>query len=52
MVAHRADAAERRGYPYLYVTASSESQPILERLVFARFGPVTMFRWQPTAESD
>lgn len=47
MVAYRADAAERRGYSYLYVTASSESRPIFDRLGFASFGSVVTFSWAP-----
>ena len=47
LVAHRADAAASRGYRYLYVTASSQSRPVLERLGFASFGSVVTFMWEP-----
>jgi ribosomal protein S18 acetylase RimI-like enzyme len=49
MVAHRARAAAQRGYSYLYVIASSESRPILERISFVSFGPVMTYMWQPSA---
>jgi hypothetical protein len=49
MVSYRAGVAAQRGYPYLYVTASSESRPILERMSFASLGSVFTYMWQPTA---
>jgi GNAT superfamily N-acetyltransferase len=48
MVVHRARAAAERGYVYMYVTASSQSRPILERLSFASFGSVSTYMWHPT----
>jgi GNAT superfamily N-acetyltransferase len=52
MVSYRARAAARRGYPYLYVTASSESRPILDRMSFASLGSVFTYMWQPTATTS
>lgn len=49
MVSYRAGVAAQRGYPYLYVTASSESRPILERMSFGSLGSVVTYMWQPTA---
>jgi GNAT superfamily N-acetyltransferase len=49
MVAYRAGVAVERGYPYLYVTASSESRPILERMSFSSLGSVFTYMWQPSA---
>jgi GNAT superfamily N-acetyltransferase len=48
MVSYRASVAAQRGYPYLYVTASSESRPILDRMSFASLGSVFTYMWQPT----
>jgi GNAT superfamily N-acetyltransferase len=45
MVAHRVSAAARRGYQYLYVTASSQSRPILERIGFSPLGSVFTYMW-------
>ncbi|WP_019544216.1 GNAT family N-acetyltransferase [Streptomyces sulphureus] len=36
LIAHRAAVAVERGYTYLYVDASEESRPILERLGFVK----------------
>ncbi len=47
MVARRAHDAQRRGYRYLYVIASSESRPIFERLSFQSHGPVATYMWTP-----
>ena len=47
MVAYRARVAVERGYPYLYVVASSQSRPILEHLSFESFGSVSTFSWHP-----
>jgi acetyltransferase (GNAT) family protein len=52
MVAYRAGAAARRGYPYVYVTASSASRPILERMSFSSLGSVFTYIWQPSALSS
>ncbi|HEY1761429.1 MAG TPA: GNAT family N-acetyltransferase [Acidimicrobiales bacterium] len=52
MVAYRADIAAQRGYPYLYVTASSESRPILERISFSPLGSVFTYMWQPSSISS
>jgi hypothetical protein len=51
MVAHRAREAAKRGYQYLYVTASSESRPILERISFESLGPILTYAWQPVTPS-
>lgn len=51
MVAHRAREAAKRGYTYLYVTASPESRPILERISFESLGPVLTYMWQPPTSS-
>jgi hypothetical protein len=47
MVAYRAKAAAERGYAFLYVTASSQSRPILERLAFEPLGSVLTYEWTP-----
>jgi GNAT superfamily N-acetyltransferase len=49
MVAQRTREAAKRGYSYLYVTASSESRPILERLSFESMGRVLTYTWQPAS---
>jgi GNAT superfamily N-acetyltransferase len=52
MVTYRAGVAAQRGYPYLYVTASSESRPILERMSFSSLGPVFTYMWQSSSISS
>jgi GNAT superfamily N-acetyltransferase len=47
LVAHRARLAARRGRRYLEVDASSDSRPILERLVFVAVTTTTPFVWSP-----
>ncbi len=47
MVAYRSREAAKRGYSYVYVIASSESQPIFERLSFESFGTVHTYMWRP-----
>lgn len=51
MVAYRASAAERRGYTYLSVTASSQSRGILEYLNFSPCGTVSTYDWKPATTS-
>jgi ribosomal protein S18 acetylase RimI-like enzyme len=43
LVAHRADLAAARGFRYLQVDASPESEPILRRLGFVRLATTTPF---------
>lgn len=45
LVSYRADIAARRGYSYLYVDASSQSRPILERLGFVRIARTTPYHY-------
>jgi hypothetical protein len=47
MVSYRARLAIRRGYTYLYVTASPLSRPVLEHLGFESFGSVATYEWRP-----
>jgi GNAT superfamily N-acetyltransferase len=49
LVAYRAGLAAARGYQYLQVDASPDSEPILERLGFARLGRTTPYVWEPGA---
>ncbi len=44
LVSYRAALASQRGYRYLQVDASSDSQPILERLGFVRLAQTTPYR--------
>jgi GNAT superfamily N-acetyltransferase len=46
LVAYRARAAAERGYPYLSVTASSKSRPILEQLAFKPLGSILTYEWE------
>jgi GNAT superfamily N-acetyltransferase len=48
MVARRAQIAIDRGYTYLFVVASNQSRPILERLSFVSFGSVATYGWLPS----
>ncbi len=47
LVAYRADLAARRGYRYLTVDASSDSEPILRWLGFRCLARTTPYRWTP-----
>ena len=47
LVAYRAQLAAARGYRYLYVDASPDSQPILGRLGFSRLARTTPYMWEP-----
>jgi GNAT superfamily N-acetyltransferase len=49
LVAFRAQLAADRGYRYLYVDASPDSQPILARLGFSRLARTTPYVWDPEA---
>jgi GNAT superfamily N-acetyltransferase len=49
LVAYRARLAVTRGYKYLQVDASPESQPILERIGFAELARTTPYIWSPPA---
>ena len=50
LVAYRAQLAAARGYRYLYVDASPESQPILARLGFSHLARTTPYIWDPSAQ--
>jgi GNAT superfamily N-acetyltransferase len=50
LVAYRAQLAAARGYRYLYVDASPESQPILARLGFSHLARTTPCIWDPSAQ--
>jgi GNAT superfamily N-acetyltransferase len=47
LVAYRAQLAARRGFRYLQVDASDDSQPILERLGFITVSSTTPYVWSP-----
>ncbi len=47
LVAHRARLAAARGYQYLQVDASPQSEPILERLGFTKLAQTTPYTWSP-----
>lgn len=47
LVAHRARLAAARGYRYLQVDASPQSEPILARLGFTRLAGTTPYIWEP-----
>jgi GNAT superfamily N-acetyltransferase len=49
LIAYRARLAAARGYRYLYVDASPDSQPILARLGFSRLAVTTPYVWDPAA---
>lgn len=49
LVAYRAGLAAARGYRYLQVDASPDSQPILRRLGFVPLARTTPYRWDPVA---
>jgi GNAT superfamily N-acetyltransferase len=45
LVAYRARLAADRGYHYLYLDASPDSQPIMARLGFTRLARTTPYLW-------
>jgi ribosomal protein S18 acetylase RimI-like enzyme len=47
LIAYRARLAAARGYRYLYVDASPDSQPILSRLGFSRLATTVPYVWDP-----
>jgi GNAT superfamily N-acetyltransferase len=47
LIAYRTQLAAARGYRYLYVDASPDSQPILARLGFSRLARTTPYVWDP-----
>jgi len=51
LIAYRARLAAARGYGYLYVDASPDSQPILARLGFSRLARTTPYIWDPRAQA-
>jgi hypothetical protein len=48
LIAYRAHLAASRGYQYLYVNASWDSRPILERLGFAPTSTLSTYAWTAT----
>ena len=52
LIAYRARLAAARGYRYLYVDASPDSQPILARLGFSRLAVTTPYVWDPRRAGD
>jgi GNAT superfamily N-acetyltransferase len=52
LIAYRARLAAARGYRYLYVDASPDSQPILARLGFSRLAVTTPYVWDPGRAGD
>jgi GNAT superfamily N-acetyltransferase len=51
LVAYRAQLAAARGYRYLQVDASPDSEPILARLGFTRLARTTPYVWDPQARA-
>jgi GNAT superfamily N-acetyltransferase len=51
LIAYRAGLAARRGYRYLNVDASPDSEPILRRLGFRCLARTTPYQWAPGAAS-
>jgi hypothetical protein len=51
LIAYRAGLAARRGYRYLTVDASADSEPILGRLGFRCLARTTPYQWAPGAAS-
>jgi GNAT superfamily N-acetyltransferase len=51
LIAYRAGLAARRGYRYLNVDASPDSEPILRRLGFRCLARSTPYQWAPGAAS-
>ena len=50
LIAYRARLAAARGYRYLYVDATPDSQPILARIGFSRLARTTPYVWEPRAQ--
>jgi GNAT superfamily N-acetyltransferase len=51
LVAYRAGLAARRGYRYLTVDASADSEPILRRLGFPCLARTTPYQWAPETDA-
>jgi ribosomal protein S18 acetylase RimI-like enzyme len=51
LVAYRVRLAAARGYRYVYVDASPDSQPILARLGFTRLARSTPYVWDPAGSN-
>lgn len=51
LIAYRAGLAAQRGYRYLTVDASADSEPILRRLGFRCLARTTPYQWTPGAAS-
>ncbi|HEX9352249.1 MAG TPA: hypothetical protein VF933_00285 [Streptosporangiaceae bacterium] len=49
--AERAGLAARRGYRYLTVDASADSEPILRRLGFRCLARTTPYQWAPAGDA-
>ena len=52
LIAYRARLAAARGYRYLFVDASPDSQPILARLGFSRLARTTPYIWDPARRPE
>jgi GNAT superfamily N-acetyltransferase len=51
LIAYRAGVAARRGYRYLTVDASADSEPILRRLGFRCLARTTPYQWAPAGSA-
>ena len=51
LIAYRAGLAARRGYRYLTVDASADSEPILRRLGFRCLARTTPYQWTPAGSA-
>jgi GNAT superfamily N-acetyltransferase len=51
LIAYRAGLAARRGYRYLTVDASADSEPILRRLGFRCLARTTPYQWAPAGSA-
>jgi GNAT superfamily N-acetyltransferase len=51
LIGYRAGLAARRGYRYLTVDASSDSEPILRRLGFRCLARTTPYQWAPGTDA-
>ncbi len=51
LIAYRAGLAARRGYRYLTVDASADSEPILRRLGFRSLARTTPYQWAPAGSA-
>ena len=51
LIAYRAGLAAGRGYRYLTVDASADSEPILRRLGFRCLARTTPYRWAPAGDT-